>query len=63
MQEIKCPKCGEVLTVDEAGYAAIVSQIKNKEFNKEIEERVRQLDESRNKDITLLKDKLKSEKE
>ena len=63
MQEIKCPKCGEVFTVDEAGYAAIVSQIKNKEFNKEIEERVRQLDESRNKDITLLKDKFKSEKE
>ena len=63
MQEIKCPKCGEVFTVDEAGYAAIVSQIKNKEFNKEIAERVRQLDESRNKDITLLKDKFKSEKE
>ena len=63
MQEIKCPKCGEVFTVDEAGYAAIVSQIKNKEFNKEIEERVRQLDESRNKDIALLKDKFKSEKE
>ena len=63
MQEIKCPKCGEVFTVDEAGYAAIVSQIKNKEFNKEIEERIRQLNESRNKDITLLKDKFKSEKE
>lgn len=23
MQEIKCPKCGEVFTVDESGYAAI----------------------------------------
>ena len=24
MHEIKCPKCGEVFTVDESGYAAIV---------------------------------------
>ena len=29
MPEIKCPKCGEVFTVDESGYAAIVSQIKD----------------------------------
>lgn len=28
MQEIKCPKCGEVFQVDEAGYAAIVKQVR-----------------------------------
>lgn len=37
MPEIKCPKCGEVFTVDESGYAAIVSQIKNAEFHKELQ--------------------------
>ena len=26
MQEIKCPKCGELFQVDESGYAAIVKQ-------------------------------------
>ena len=26
MQQIKCPKCGEVFRIDEAGYAAIVKQ-------------------------------------
>ena len=26
MQEIRCPKCGEVFQVDESGYAAIVEQ-------------------------------------
>lgn len=36
MPEIKCPKCGEVFTVDESGYAAIVSQIKDAEFHKEL---------------------------
>ena len=39
MQEIKCPKCGEVFQVDESGYAAIVKQIRDKEFQKEVLER------------------------
>lgn len=32
MHEIKCPKCGEVFTVDESGYAAIVGQVRDKNF-------------------------------
>lgn len=39
MQEIKCPKCGEVFQVDESGYAAIVKQIRDKEFEKEVKQR------------------------
>ena len=39
MQEIKCPKCGEVFLVDESGYAAIVKQVRDKEFEKEISDR------------------------
>ena len=39
MQEIKCPKCGEVFQVDESGYAAIVKQVRDEEFSKEIENR------------------------
>ena len=42
MQEIKCPKCGEVFQVDEAGYAAIVKQVRDKEFQKELAERQQQ---------------------
>ncbi|MBQ0012801.1 MAG: DUF2130 domain-containing protein [Clostridiales bacterium] len=37
MQEIKCPKCGGVFQVDESGYAAIVKQVRDKEFSKELE--------------------------
>ena len=29
MQEIKCPRCGEVFQVDETGYAAIVKQVRD----------------------------------
>lgn len=39
MQEIKCPKCGEVFQVDESGYAAIVQQVRDKEFQKELSQR------------------------
>ena len=40
MNEIKCPKCGSVFRVDEADYAAILSQVRNNEFQKEIERRM-----------------------
>ncbi len=36
MYEIKCPKCNEVFKVDESGYNEIVTQIRNKEFEKEL---------------------------
>lgn len=39
MNEIKCPHCGEIFTVDEAGYAAIVSQVRTQEFDKDIKDR------------------------
>ena len=39
MQEIKCPKCGEVFQVDESGYAAIVKQVRDEEFSREIAQR------------------------
>ena len=28
MRELKCPKCGNVFSVDEADYASIVNQVK-----------------------------------
>ncbi len=39
MQEIKCPKCGEVFVVDGSGYAAIVKQVRDEEFIRELRER------------------------
>ena len=39
MEEIKCPKCGTVFKVDESGFAAIVKQIRDREFEKELKNR------------------------
>lgn len=43
MQEIKCPKCGEVFQVDESGYLQIVQQVRDKEFEKELKRREKEL--------------------
>ena len=37
MNEIKCPKCGEVFQVDASGYAAILKQVRDAEFGKELD--------------------------
>lgn len=39
MNEIRCPHCGKVFTVDEADYANILRQVRNHEFEKELNER------------------------
>ena len=43
MKELKCPKCGNVFTVDEADYASIVSQVKNAEFEEELCRRINEM--------------------
>lgn len=43
MKDIKCPKCGTVFSLDEAEYASIANQVKNAEFQEEIERRVNEL--------------------
>lgn len=40
MREIKCPHCGEAFTVDEAGYADILKQVRDAEFEQQLHERL-----------------------
>ena len=39
MSEIRCPKCGTNIQIDETSYNSIVEQIKNEEFEKRIREK------------------------
>lgn len=41
MNEIKCPHCGEVFKVDASGYADIVKQVRDAEFSRDLDERVK----------------------
>ena len=54
MKEIKCPKCGEVFQVDESGYAAIVKQVRDKEFEKELSDRKAQFDAEKQAAVKLM---------
>jgi len=40
MHEITCPHCGKAFTIDEAGYADIVKQVRDSEFEQQLHERL-----------------------
>ena len=63
MQEIKCPKCGEVFQVDESGYAAIVKQVRDEEFKREIEQRERALLSEKSMAVELAVKQTQAEKD
>ncbi|MGE4320392.1 MAG: DUF2130 domain-containing protein [Acholeplasmataceae bacterium] len=61
MNQIKCPHCGKEFTIDESSYLEIVSQVRNKEFQSEIHEKLEQLKTQNQKDIIIEKSKVESD--
>lgn len=65
MNELKCPNCGSVFKVDESGYSELIKQIRNHEFEKEINERIKLVEQKNNDAIKLaeanVKESLKEE--
>lgn len=60
MNEIKCPHCGEKFTIDEAGYADILNQVRTKEFNNEVHEKLEQLKLQYDSKLSLVEEKTKN---
>lgn len=54
MNQIKCPHCGKEFTIDESSYAEILNQIRTKEFNEEIHEKLDQIKKQHQGEIKLL---------
>ena len=46
MKELRCPHCGNVFTVDESDYVALLSQVKNREFEEELARRVHEFEQT-----------------
>ena len=65
MNEIKCPNCQKVFQVDESGYAQIIQQVRNNEFQNELSRREKELKEKQFQDIEMmrLKEQTSFEKE
>ena len=59
MKEIKCPSCGKTFAIDQSSFQEILGQIKNEEFNKQIQERLLLAEEDNKKRIEILKQELK----
>lgn len=63
MPEIKCPKCGEIFTVDESGYAAILAQVRDDEFHKAVHEQVAHIEKEKQNELKLVESKAQMDKE
>ena len=53
MQEIQCPNCGKMFQVDETGYAQIVQQVRDREFEKELQRRQQALADKARSDAEI----------
>ena len=53
MHEIKCPHCGKMFKIDQAGYADIAKQVRDKEFEKQIHDRLELADQEKQRELEL----------
>jgi hypothetical protein len=61
MHEIICPHCGKAFKISEAGYADILKQVRNSEFDKQVHERLALAEQDKRSAIELAQSKLASE--
>ena len=57
MNEIKCPSCGKVFQIDEKDYESIVKQIRNHEFEDEIQRREKEFAKEKDSELEKLENK------
>ena len=62
MNEIKCPSCGKVFQIDEKDYESIVKQIRNHEFEDEIQRREKEFAKEKDSELEKLENKLNLKK-
>lgn len=61
MQQLVCPSCGKAFNTDEAGYAEILKQVRNSEFDSDISERLKIAESEKQNAVELAEVKIKSE--
>ena len=55
MNDIICPHCNKAFKVDKKGYADIIKQVYDKEFDKQLNERILQIEKDKSMEIKLEK--------
>jgi len=61
MHEIICPHCGKAFKIDEAGYADILKQVRDSEFEQQLHERLELAEKEKRNAVELAKEKLGGE--
>ena len=61
MNEIACPHCGKTFKVDEAGYADIVKQVRDSEFEQQLDERLALAEKDKQAAVELARQELKGQ--
>lgn len=61
MNDISCPHCGKAFKVDETGYANILKQVRDKEFDAQLHERMELADKEKRDAVELAKARLSTE--
>jgi hypothetical protein len=61
MHEINCPHCGKAFKIDEAGYADILSQVRDDEFEKQLHDRLQLAEQEKLAAVELAKTQLANE--
>ncbi len=61
INEIKCPKCGEIFTIDENSYANIAKQVRDEEFSRELKSREELFKAEKRAEIESVQTKIQQE--
>lgn len=61
MHELKCPHCQQTFTIDEAGYADIIKQVRDSEFEQQLHERLELAEKDKQKELELAEAKATGE--
>lgn len=61
MNEIICPHCGKAFKIDEAGYANILKQVRDSDFDKQLHERLELAEQDKRNAVELAQARLASE--
>ena len=61
MHEIICPHCGKAFTIDEAGYANILKQVRDADFEKQLHDRLELAEQDKRNAVELVQAKIASE--
>lgn len=58
MHEIICPHCGKAFKIDEAGYADILKQVRDRAFEQQLRDRLELAEQDKLNAVALVKAKI-----